>query len=106
MAAVDSVCALVPVPDVYVDRATVEADADCALALAYIEACRGDTIGAAELLGTAVQSRFNATAHYVLYRVVVEPVVGAPLDAESFAQALGRGRLRTARQALVDYEVA
>jgi hypothetical protein len=87
------------------DREGYRAEADCALALSYSEACRGDALGAAELLGTAIASRFNATAHYTVYRVVVEPVVRSQLDAGTFADALDRGRLRPASQALAEHGV-
>jgi hypothetical protein len=84
------------------DREGYRADADCALALAYSEACQGHAEAAAEWLGTAIASRFNSTAHYTLYRVVVEPVVRRQLDAETFARAVRRGRRRTATEALAE----
>jgi hypothetical protein len=82
------------------DREGYCAEADCALALAYSEACQGDPLAAAELLGTAVNSRFNATAHYVLYRVVVEPVVRQQLGGQEFTDAFARGQQHSAVDAL------
>jgi hypothetical protein len=84
------------------DREGYRADADCALALAYSEACRGDGEAAAEWLGTAIGSRFNSTAHYSLYRVVVEPVIHRQLEPEALASAVERGRRRTAAEALAE----
>jgi predicted ATPase/DNA-binding winged helix-turn-helix (wHTH) protein len=84
------------------DREGYRADADCALALAYSEACRGDAEAAAEWLGTAIGSRFNSTAHYTLYRVVVEPVVHRQLEPAALAAAVERGRRRTAEEALAE----
>jgi predicted ATPase/DNA-binding winged helix-turn-helix (wHTH) protein len=82
------------------DREGYCAEADCALALAYSDACRGEATVAAELLGTAIGSRFNSTAHYVLHRVVVDPVVRHQLDPVAFAEARERGRRRSAGEAL------
>jgi predicted ATPase/DNA-binding winged helix-turn-helix (wHTH) protein len=82
------------------DREGYRAEGDGALALAYSEACRGEAMAAAELLGTATRSRFNSTAHYVLYRVVVEPVVRRQLEPAEFEAALERGGRRTAEEAL------
>ena len=54
------------------DREGYHADADCLLVLAYAEICAGRFEAAAELVGTAMHDRFNATAHYVLYRAVLD----------------------------------
>jgi hypothetical protein len=87
------------------DREGYRAEGDCALALAYSEACRGDGPAAAELLGTAVQSRFNSTAHYVLYRLVVEPVVRAAVPPAELGAALERGQRRSAAEALAQHGI-
>ena len=67
-------------------------EGDCLLALAYSLACQGDPARAAELLGTSIAGRFNATAHFVLYRVVIDPVIRRALPAEAFDAAVQRGR--------------
>jgi predicted ATPase/DNA-binding winged helix-turn-helix (wHTH) protein len=86
------------------DREGYRAAGDCTLALAYSEACRGNGVEAAELLGTALGSRFNSTAHFVLYRVVVDPVVRRVIgDDVEFAAAVARGEVRTAEAALAAY---
>jgi predicted ATPase len=82
------------------DREGYRAEGDCALALAYSEACRGELVSAAELIGAAMHSHFNATAHYALYRVVIEPVVREQLGSARYAEAIERGRRRTAADAL------
>jgi predicted ATPase/DNA-binding winged helix-turn-helix (wHTH) protein len=87
------------------DREGYRAEGDCALALAFSEACRGNGLAAAELLGTAVQSRFNSTAHYVLYRLVVEPVVRAAVPPTELAAALERGQRRSAAEALAQHGI-
>jgi predicted ATPase/DNA-binding winged helix-turn-helix (wHTH) protein len=85
------------------DREGYRAAADCTLALAYSEACRGNGPAAAELLATALHGRFNSTAHYVLYRVVVDPVVRSCVDESLSTEANERGRRRTPEEALRDY---
>jgi predicted ATPase/DNA-binding winged helix-turn-helix (wHTH) protein len=88
------------------DREGYQAAGDCTLALAYSEACRGNGVEAAELLGTALGSRFNSTAHFVLYRVVVDPVVRRLVgDDAAFAASVARGQGRTAEAALAAYGV-
>ena len=87
------------------DREGYRAEADGVLALAFSEACRGDGRAAAELLGTAIRGRFNNTAHYVLYRAVVEPSVRRLVDGTAFAEAVERGRHRTAAEALAGYGI-
>ncbi len=81
------------------------ADADCVLVLSYAEMCAGRFEVAAELLGTAMHERFNATAHYVLYRAVLDEVLRGQLDAASSAEAMARGRARRAEDALAEYGI-
>ena len=59
------------------DREGYHADADCVLVIAYAEICAGRFEAAAELLGTAMHDRFNATALYVLYRAVLDRLLRA-----------------------------
>jgi non-specific serine/threonine protein kinase len=87
------------------DREGYDADADCVLVVAYAEICGGRPEAAAELVGTAVHSRFNSTAHYVLYRAVLDPSLRRQLDAGVIADAMRRGRARTAAGALAAYGV-
>ena len=70
----------------------VQADADCVLVIAYAEICAGRFEAAAELLGTAMHDRFNATALYVLYRAVLDRLFRDQLDAETMTAAMHRGR--------------
>jgi hypothetical protein len=88
------------------DREGYHADADCVLVIAYAEICAGRFDAAAELIGTAMHERFNATAHYVLYRAVHERLLREQLDPDAMMNALGRGRTRTAALALAEYGVA
>jgi hypothetical protein len=60
---------------------------------------------AAELIGTASHSRFNATANYVLYRAVLDRMLREHLDAGSITEAMARGRGRTAAEALAEYGI-
>ena len=87
------------------DREGFQADADCVLALSYAEMCAGRFEAAAELTGTAVHGRFNATAHYVLYRVVLDRLLRQQLDAAALRHALERGRARTATEALAEHGI-
>jgi predicted ATPase len=87
------------------DREGYQADADCVLVLAYAEMCADRLDVAAELIGTAVHSRFNATAHYVLYRAVLDRMLRQRLDGGAMADAKGRGRGRTAAEALAGYGI-
>jgi predicted ATPase/DNA-binding winged helix-turn-helix (wHTH) protein len=87
------------------DREGYHADADCTLVLAYAEVCAGRFEAAAELIGTALHGRFNATAHYVLYRAVLDRALRQALDAGSMTDALARGRARTAADALAEYGI-
>ena len=87
------------------DREGFHADADCVLVIAYAEICAGRFEAAAELLGTAIHDRFNATALYVLYRAVLDRLLRAQLDAETMTAAMNRGRELTARTALFDYGI-
>jgi hypothetical protein len=87
------------------DREGYRADADCVLVLAYAELCAGRAEAAAELVGTAMHGRFNATAHYVLYRNVLDRSLCQQLDDPARAAALARGRGRSAEEALAAYGV-
>jgi hypothetical protein len=80
-------------------------EGDCVLALAYCELCGGRPELAAELLGSARASRFNATAHHVLHGVVVEPLIRRELDAARHAAAIERGRTRSARDVLASFGI-
>ena len=82
------------------DREGYQADADCVLVLAYAELCEGRLEAAAELIGTAVGGRFNATAHYVLYRAVLDRPLREQLDADTLDRALARGRKQRPSDAL------
>ena len=86
-------------------REGFDADADCVLVLSYAEMCAGRFEEAAELLGTAMHERFNATAHYVLYRAVLDELLRLQLDAASCAEAMARGRARRAADALAEYGI-
>lgn len=85
------------------DREGYHADADCVLVLAYAEMCANRFDAAAELIGTAMHGRFNATAHYLLYRVVLDQSLRQRLDAGVMTDAMARGRARTAAEALAEY---
>jgi hypothetical protein len=87
------------------DREGYDADADCVLVVAYAEICAGRPEAAAELVGTALHSRFNSTAHYVLYRAVLDTSLRRQLEAGIIADAMRRGRERTAAQALAAYDI-
>jgi hypothetical protein len=88
---------------VLADREGYDADADCVLVLAYAEMCAGRLDTAAELLGTAVHGRFNTTAHYVLYRTVLDAPLRQQIDTVALTDAMARGRTRTPAQALAEY---
>ena len=85
------------------DREGYRAHGDCVLALAYAEVCAGRFERAAELMGTAVASRFNTTAHYVFYRVVLDQWVRRHLEPEEVRAAIERGRGRTAAEVLAQF---
>jgi hypothetical protein len=87
------------------DREGYHADADCVLVLAYAEICVHRFEVAAELIGTAMHDRFNATAHYVLYRAVLDRALRQELDAGTMTDAMARGRTRTASEALAEYDI-
>jgi predicted ATPase/DNA-binding winged helix-turn-helix (wHTH) protein len=87
------------------DREGYHADADCVLVVAYAEMCAGRFEAAAELVGIAVHGRFNATAHYVLYRAVLDRLLRQQLDPEVMADAMARGRARSAAEALAEYGI-
>jgi predicted ATPase/DNA-binding winged helix-turn-helix (wHTH) protein len=87
------------------DREGYRADADCVLVLAYAEICAGRHEAAAELVGTATHGRFNATAHYVLYRAVLDRSLREHLDADVLATAAVRGGQTTPAEALAAHGV-
>jgi predicted ATPase/DNA-binding winged helix-turn-helix (wHTH) protein len=87
------------------DREGYEADADCVLVLAYAAMCADRLEDAAELIGTAVHGRFNATANYALYRAVLDRALRDELDAEAIEPAVARGRARQPSEALAEYGV-
>jgi predicted ATPase/DNA-binding winged helix-turn-helix (wHTH) protein len=87
------------------DREGYQADADCVLVLAYAEMCAGRFDVAAELVGTAVRGRFNATANYPLYQVVFDRPLRERLDADRIAEAMARGRAATPADALAAHGV-
>jgi hypothetical protein len=60
----------------------------------------GDDAQAQKVIGTAVHARFNATAHYVLYRAVLDRSLRQRLDAGDMTEAMTRGRGRTPAEAL------
>jgi hypothetical protein len=88
------------------DREGYHADADCVLVLAYAEMCANRFDAAAELIGTAMHGRFNATAHYLLYRVVLDQSLRQRLDAAVMTDAMARGRALTAAEALAEYGIS
>jgi predicted ATPase/DNA-binding winged helix-turn-helix (wHTH) protein len=88
------------------DQEGYRADPDCLLVLAYAEMGGDRFDDAAELIGTAVHDRFNATAHYVLYRAVIDRSLREHLDEPALHAAMARGRGRTAADSLARYGVA
>lgn len=82
------------------DQEGYDAAPDCVLVLAYAAVCEGRPDLGAELIGTATHGRFNATAHYALYRAVLDPLLRGRLDADERAAAAARGRSTTAHQVL------
>jgi predicted ATPase/DNA-binding winged helix-turn-helix (wHTH) protein len=90
---------------VLADREGYHADADCVLVVAYGEMCAGRFEAAAELIGTAVRGRFNATAHIGLYRAVLDRSLRQQLDAAPMTDAMARGRARTPAEALAEYGI-
>jgi len=90
---------------VLAEREGYHAEADCMLVLAYAELCAGRFEGAAELVGTAMHRRFNATAHHVLYKAVIDPQLCRHLGAEARAAAMARGRKRIPSEALAEHGV-
>jgi predicted ATPase/DNA-binding winged helix-turn-helix (wHTH) protein len=81
------------------------AEADCVLVLAYAEMCAERFESAAELMGTAVAGRFNTTAHYILYRVVLDRALRRHLPPSEMSAAIARGRLRSATEVLVSRRI-
>jgi hypothetical protein len=87
------------------EREGYRADGDCTLALAYAAICDERFVEAAELVGTARRARFNATAHYVLYRTVVDPALRSRLDPATLEAAAARGATRAAADVLQAYGI-
>lgn len=81
------------------------AEADCVLVLAYAELCADRFESAAELMGTAIAGRFNTTAHYVLYQVVLDRALREHLTVSVMAAAITRGRRRRAAEVLVNHRI-
>lgn len=81
-------------------REGYDIEGDCLLALAYSELRRQRPAFAAELLGTATTCRFNATAHYPLYQLVIDPAIRGALPPDEFDAAWHRGRARSSLDAL------
>ena len=88
------------------DREGYRAEADCLLVLAYAEQCAGRLDTAAELVATAMHARFNATAHHVLYRAVLEPRLRGGLDDAARRAATDRGRTHDPGEVLAAYGVS
>jgi len=88
------------------DQEGYDASSDCVLVLAYAEMCASHFETAAELVGTAIHGHFNATAHYVLYRAVLDRLLRRELGADVLTDAMTRGRSRTPAQALDDNGIA
>jgi predicted ATPase len=82
------------------DREGYDASGDGALALAYAALCADRFEAAAELVGTALRSRFYGTAHYVLYRAVIHRCLRQHLDDTTMHAAMERGQEQTAERAL------
>ena len=82
-----------------------QADADCVLALAYAELCGGRLERAAELVGTAKHGRFNATAQWALFRIVLDLPLRKELDRGVLMRAMARGRRRKAGEVLAEYGI-
>jgi hypothetical protein len=87
------------------DREGYDAGADCVLVLSYAEMCAGRFEAAAELVGTAIHGRFNATAHYVLYRAVLDRLLRQQLAPDAIDRALSSGRRRTPLEALSEFGI-
>lgn len=88
------------------DREGYRAEADCVLVLAYAEMCADRFDVAAELMGTAIRGRFNTTAHYVLYRLVLDRSIRKHLNKRELGEAIARGRERTAAEALAAHGIS
>jgi hypothetical protein len=73
------------------EREGYRADADCVLVLAYAEMCANHMQKAAALIGSAVRGRFNTTAHHVLYRAVLDPMLRQNLDDAAIRDGMARG---------------
>ncbi|MGH9279795.1 MAG: ATP-binding protein [Acidimicrobiales bacterium] len=83
-----------------------QAAADCVLVLAYAELCSGRLEAAAELVGSAKHGRFNTTAHYAVYRAVLDRPLRQNLDRTTLMRAMVRGRQRKPAHVLAEYGVA
>jgi hypothetical protein len=87
------------------DREGYQADADCVLVLAYAAMCADRHEEAAELVGAALRGRFNATAHYVLYRTVIDRQLHEALTTATIDEAIERGRSRRPAEVLAQLGV-
>jgi hypothetical protein len=87
------------------DREGYQAEADCVLVLAYAAICADRPEEAAELVGTALHGRINATAHYALYSAVLDRALQRQLEAPALAAAAARGLERTPPEVLAAHEV-
>ena len=52
-----------------------------------------------------MHERFNTTAHYLMYRAVIDHALLEALAAGPMNDALRRGRSRTAAEALAEYGI-
>jgi tetratricopeptide (TPR) repeat protein len=87
------------------DREGYRADADCLLVLAYADIGAGRHDSAAELVGAARHGRFNATAHYALYRAVLDRALQQEMDRGRLITAMARGRRRKPAEVLAGYGI-
>jgi hypothetical protein len=87
------------------EREGYRADADCVLVLAYAEMCANHMQKAAALIGSAVRGRFNTTAHHVLYRAVLDPMLRQNLDDAAIRDGMARGAGWPAAGVLTDYGI-
>lgn len=77
--------------------------ADSVLALAYEQACRGEYVRAAELLGASRRGLEFDTANFVHHLVIRDLVVSRELDALSYSAALERGRADSVADVLAEH---
>ena len=87
------------------DREGYQAEADCMLVLAYAALCADRPEEAAELVGTALHGRINATAHYALYSVVLDRALQHALGTSAMSEAAARGRERSPAEVLAAHGI-